>query len=145
MIGIIIYIQVCLISAQTGITNNLSSPSQLQSITVNSTTLLLYWCAPGVPPTECNHQNESLVAPYKGIISREYHIEVTDDDTEHQLSYTTHNTHLLLGNLQPNHQYTVRVAAYYYNTERGPFSSPFTVILRSSNGTEIKLTIIDNY
>ena len=37
------------------------------------------------------------------------------------MDYTTDRTHLLLNNLYPDHQYTLRVAAYT-NDQIGPFS-----------------------
>lgn len=78
-------------------------PTRLQSTSINSTTLLLSWHAPS--------------AEYvKG-----YHIQVFDNDTGAQTTYVTDNTHLLLSNLWPNHQYTFGVAAAYVDG-RGPFS-----------------------
>ena len=84
------------------------APTQLQSTLINSTTILLSWNAPN--------------ADYINGILRGYHIDVIDNSTGIQMNYTTDNTHLLLNNLLPNHQYTLRVAAHTLSNGRGPFS-----------------------
>ena len=55
------------------------------------------------------------------------------------MDYTTDHTHLLLNNLYPDHQYTLRVAAY--TNERGPFSqlTAETLDQQSPTGTVLLL------
>ena len=95
-------------------------PTRLQSTSINSTSLLFSWHAP----------NADFV---NGLILQEYHIQVIDYSTGIQLNYTTDNTHLLLNNLRPNHQYTFRVAAY--TNGRGPFSQLTAIILNQHSPT----------
>ena len=78
------------------------APTWLQTTLINSTTILFSWNAPN---------SEFL---------RGYQVQIIDNTTGIQKDYTTENTHLLLNNLLPNHQYIFRVAAY--TNERGPFS-----------------------
>ena len=91
----------------------------LQSTSINSTTLLFSWHAPNTD--------------YANGILQEYHIQVIDNNTGVQINYTTDNTHLLLNNLRPNHQYTLRVAAY--TTGRGPFSQLTAITLNQHSPT----------
>ena len=95
------------------------APTRLRSILINSTTVLLSWHAPYAEYTN-------------GILQEYYHILIIDNITGDQIHYNTEDTHLLVDSLQPNHQYTFRVAAY--TSGRGPFSQPITVTLRSLQG-----------
>ena len=78
---------------------------------INSNTLLLTWHAPDA---------ENI-----NWILRQYHVEITDGISSDQIIYTTNETHLLVDNLQPNHEYAFRVAAL-----TGPFSKAITVTLQ---------------
>ena len=93
------------------------TPTRVQSLPLNETSLLLSWHSP-----DALHTN--------GIIE-EYHVQVTDDDRGVQTShvYTTEDTYLLINNLRANSQYSFRVAAYA--GERGQFSQP--LIIHTSN------------
>ena len=93
------------------------APTQLQSTLINSTTILLSWNAPN--------------AEYANGILRGYQIEIIDNSTGTQRNYITDNTHLLLNNLQPIHQYTFRVAAH--TNGRGPFSQLTAFTLNDSH------------
>ena len=93
------------------------APTRLQSILINSTTLLLSWHA---PDTECS----------SGILRDYYHTQIIDNSTGAQINYTTEDTHLLVDNLQPSHQYTFRVAVHT-NGRGHVFSQPITVTLHS--------------
>ena len=99
------------------------APVRLQSTLITSTTLLLSWHAP--------------IAEYIINIQR-YHIQILDSNAgahAEQMNYTTENTHLLLSNLQPNHRYTFRVAAYANG--RGPFSQLTVTTLGQHSPTGI--------
>ena len=102
------------------------APTRLQSTLINSTSLLFSWHAPIV-----EH------------ITR-YQIQILDSNStgsHDQINYTTENTHLLLSNLQPNHRYTFRVAAYANG--RGLFSQLTATTLgeRSPKGTILSLVL----
>ena len=81
---------------------------------INSSTLLLTWHAPDAENTN-------------GILQH-YHVEITDNISMDQIIYTTDETHLLVDNLQPNHEYTIRVAAL--TNVRGSFSKAITVTMQ---------------
>jgi hypothetical protein len=89
------------------------TPTRIQSLLLNETSLLLSWHSP-----DALHTN--------GIIE-EYHVQVTDDDTGVQTThiYTTQDTYLLINYLRPDSQYSFRVAAYA--GERGQFSQPLII------------------
>ena len=91
-------------------------PTRLQSIIISSNTLLLSWYASDVENTN-------------GIL-RQYHVEITDRISTDQTVYTTNETHLLVDNLQPNHEYTFRVAALTKFNVRGQFSKAISVTLQ---------------
>ena len=99
------------------------APTRLQSTLINSTTLLLSWHAPTVE---------------YAVNIQGYYIQVLDSSTG-QMNYTTENNHLLLSNLQPNHRYTFRVAAY--TNERGPFTQLTATTLGQHSSIGIILAI----
>ena len=86
-------------------------PTRIRSLLLNSSSLLLSWHSPD--------------ALYTNVLQEEYHIEVIDNGTGDQHIYITEDTHLLIDDLKPNHQYTFRVASFA--GERGQFSQPLTV------------------
>ena len=89
-------------------------PTRLRAVMINSNALLLTWHA---------HDAENT----NGIL-RQYHVEITDSISTDQMIHTTDETHLLVDGLQPNHEYTFRVAAL--TNVRGPFSKAITVTLQ---------------
>ena len=98
------------------------TPTRLKLVVINSNTLLLLWHVPDGENTN-------------GILQQSYgyHVEVTDIISTDQTTYTTNETHLLVDNLQPNHEYTFRVAALTNFNVRGPFSKAITVTLPGKN------------
>ena len=113
---------------------SVSPPNQLHSLQLDTARLLLSWRDPDSSNANCTCKNMTSVVTLNRIIQR-YAIEVTDNSTGDQrlTSYRTDNRHLLLGSLQPHHQYTFRVAIHYA-TDTGPYSQPLTVILNSIQG-----------
>ena len=104
------------------------APTRLQSTLINSTTMLLSWHAP--------------IAEYAANeVIQGYHVQILDSNTgsHEQMNYTTENTHLLLTNLQPNHHYTFKVAAY--GNRRGPFAQ-LTAKTLGQQGTILHIIII---
>ena len=91
------------------------TPTRVQALLLNETSLLLSWHSP-----DALHTN--------GIIE-EYHVQVTyhDVDTSVQTNrvYATEDTYLLINDISPGSQYTFRVAAYV--GERGQFSQSLTI------------------
>ena len=81
---------------------------------INSNTLLLSWHASDAENTN-------------GIL-RQYHVEIIDSVSKDEIIYTTDETHLLVDSLQPNGEYTFRVADL--TNVRGPFSKAITVTLQ---------------
>ena len=87
-------------------------PTRLQANLINSTSISLTWYP---PDEECTNN----------YTPKQYRVEVIGTDTGHT-SYTVFGTtHLQLNNLQLNHQYRFRVAAY--TDGLGPFSEPLMV------------------
>ena len=121
---------------------NVSPPNKLHSLQLDSARLLLSWRDPDSFIANCTCKNMTSMVTLNRIIQR-YAVEVTDDSTGDQTSYRTDDRYLLLGNLQPHHQYTFRVAIDYA-TDTGPYSQPLTVILNLTEGKSYKgkLTIL---
>ena len=92
-------------------------PTRLQATIISSVSLFLSWHAPDAEYTN------------SGIL-RQYHVEVTDNSSMTQVSYTADETHLLLNGLQTNHEYTFRVAAL--TNVIGSFSQPVTITLQGT-------------
>ena len=111
---------------------SVSPPNQLHSLQLDSARLLLSWRDPDSSNANCTCKNMTSTVTLNKIMQG-YTIEVTDDSMGSQTSYTTNDRHLLLGSLQPHHQYTFRVAIHYA-TDTGPYSQPLTVILNSTEG-----------
>ena len=61
------------------------------------------------------------------------HVEINDSISSDQIIYTTNETHLLVDSLQPNHEYSFRVAAL--TNARGSFSKAITVTSKLSKET----------
>ena len=95
-----------------------SAPTELMTFSIDSTSVLVSWHAPD---------------EYSNGLLCQYYIEITDINSVSQTSFhASDDTHLLLESLQPDHQYTFRVAAY--TTEKGPFSEPISITLSSLPG-----------
>ena len=94
-------------------------PTRLMIFSIDSMSVLLSWHTPDADE-------------YSNGVLRQYYIEITDNSSSQMSFYISDNTHLLVGRLQPGHQYTFQVAAY--TTEKGPFSEPISITLPSLQG-----------
>ena len=105
-----------------------SSPVDVNSTTIESTSFLLSWNSP--PPEDHN-----------GII-RHYVVNVTEENTGRMFQMISTTTHIMLTLLHPYYNYILVVSAV--TIEEGPYSVPITIITAQDGKQIIKVNNIVN-